>query len=144
MRSAIRLLFLICVVHHLRGAALTFQIASESPGAWAEALSSLGLTELKEGNADVIVAASGDYRARVERGAIVIIEGDSVAAASFGIRASEKKAIVRSVVDVRAPKLGIVWEDKVTITRFELPAKAQVFAREKWEGAPLMARHPRV
>jgi hypothetical protein len=139
MRSAIRLLFLICVVHHLRGAALTFQIASESPGAWAEALSSLGLTELKEGNADVIVAASGDYRARVERGAIVIIEGDSVAAASFGIRASEKKAIVRSVVDVRAPKLGIVWEDKVTITRFELPAKAQVFAREKWEGAPLMA-----
>lgn len=139
MHSAARLLLLFFVALHAH-AALTFQIANEARGAWTEALSSLGLIELKEGNADVIVADStGDYRARAEGGAIVIVEGASAAAASFGVHASEKQTAVRSIVDARVPKLGIVWEDKVTIPRFELPGQAQVFATEKWEGAPLMA-----
>ena len=47
--------------------------------------------------------------------------------------------MVRSVVDARAPKLGIVWEKAQELPVFELPADAQVFARERWTGTPLMA-----
>ncbi len=125
MRLAVRLMVLFCAAQLVARAAFTFQIAGSEGSAWREALSSLGLTEGV--NADVVVAADGDYRARVERGAILIVEGDSAAAASFGIRAGEKKTVVRSVVDARAPKLGIVWEDAVTVPRFELPAQATVF-----------------
>ena len=44
---------------------------------------------------------------------------------------------VHSVIDARSPKLGIIWEKAQELPVYELPADAQVFARERWTGAPL-------
>ncbi len=46
---------------------------------------------------------------------------------------------VRSVIDERAPKLGIIWEKAQELPVYELPSDAKVFAKERWTGAPLMA-----
>jgi hypothetical protein len=100
------------------------------------------LLESPQGSADVVVVAArttGDYAARVEQGTILILEGDSPVAASFGFRSTAKQVTIRSVVDARAPKLGVVWEEAAVVPRTELPAQATVFAFEKWEKAPVLA-----
>ena len=135
MRLATSLLLLA----QLAGAAsFTFRIAGENRGAWPEALSSLGLVEVREGG-DVIVVPSGTTGNIANDGGILILEGDSTVAASFGFRATEKQTTIRSITDTRAEKLGIVWEDAVTGPRFEVPPGAVVYAREKWENAPVLA-----
>lgn len=123
-------------------ASFSFQISGADRTSWSEALESLGLTEAKQNRADVVVLgpeATGDYRARVERGTTLILEGDSAVAAAFGIRPTEKRITIRSIVDARAPKLGIVWEQPVETMRFYLPPNSIVFAREKWDNAPILA-----
>ncbi len=124
------------------GASLSFQMEGPERGSWPEALSSLGLSESKKGDADVIVVprgGSGDFGAHVGRGTILILEGDSPVAASFGFHATGKQVTIRSIVDTRAPKLSIVWQEAVTAPRVEPPPAATVFAREKWEYAPVLA-----
>lgn len=142
MRSLARRFLLLCAAGTLSAASFSFEIAGGERGAWPEALASLGLSEARPGNADIIVVpggATGNYGARVERGAIVILEGDSPAAAAFGFHATGKQVAIRSIVDARAPKLGIVWHEVVTAPRVELPASATIFAREKWDNAPVLA-----
>ncbi|MEO5924461.1 MAG: hypothetical protein ABIR70_11600 [Bryobacteraceae bacterium] len=122
------------------GVSFTYEIAGRDAGAWPEALSSLGLSASEK--ADVIVVpsgTSGDFAARVEQGVILILEGDSPVATAFGFKATGKQTTIRSIVDARAPKLGIVWEQAATVARFEMPLAATVFAREKWENAPVLA-----
>lgn len=135
MRSHISVFWLCASFAH--AASFTFQV--EGAGTpWREALTSLGLSEVRE-DADIVVASTGDYRARVEAGTILLVEGNSPLAESFGIRASDKQVVTRSIVDARAPKLSIVWEEAVTMPRFTLPEQAKVFAKEKWEGVPVLA-----
>ncbi|MEP6960831.1 MAG: hypothetical protein ABI995_02065, partial [Acidobacteriota bacterium] len=136
--------FLLCLAATLAPAAtLTFQIASPDHGAWTEALSSVGLVEAKA--ADIVVlppgAPASDWFARVTRGTLLIVEGESPAAAAFGFRPVDPRATVsvRSVIDHRAPALGIVWEDAVTTPHFQIPSQAKLYASEKWEHAPLLA-----
>ncbi len=137
MRLATSLLF---IAHATFGASFTYQVVGGDSSAWSEALSSLGLSASDK--ADVIVVPSGttgEFAARVEQGAILILEGDSPAAASFGFRATPKQITIRSIVDARAPKLGIVWQESATVARFDVPPTATIFAREKWENAPVLA-----
>jgi hypothetical protein len=123
---------------------LSFHVAGDSPGSWPAVLSSIGLRENATG--DVLVIPSGaqmalpDCQARLDRGAILILEGASPLAESFGFRATSKPHVmVRSVEDVRASKLHIVWETPVEMQVFEIPKEARVFAAERWQGIPLMA-----
>ncbi|MEP7354415.1 MAG: hypothetical protein ABI824_14410, partial [Acidobacteriota bacterium] len=138
-----------CAPSH--GADLTFHIAhttttpqnSARNAAWSEVLSAVGLFAANESEADIVVtpsnaAANPELVERVERGTILILEGASPLAASFGFIASDKQVAVRSVIDERSPKLGIVWQDAVTIPRFAIPVRGKVFAKEKWDGAPLL------
>lgn len=81
----------------------------------------------------------GDWAARVEQGLFLIVEGSSPLAESLGFHATEARVTVRSVLDARSPELKIVWEQAATIPRFTIPADARLFARERWEGAPLLA-----
>ena len=60
-------------------------------------------------------------------------------AAAFGFRAGTKRVAVRSVTDTRAAQLSIVWEKALELPLFTVPTQATVFARERWESAPLMA-----
>ena len=123
---------------------LSFHVLGDDTGSWPSVLSSIGLRENSTG--DVLVLANGaqlsfqECQSRLDRGAILVIEGPSPLAESFGFHATSKPhIIVRSVEDVRASKLHIVWEKPLDLPVFEMPKEARVFAAERWQGVPLMA-----
>lgn len=141
MRSLTSLLFLALPC---AAATLTFHIAGDDPGGWPSILSSIALQNAAaRGDIEVIPAgtpaAETDWPQRIEHGTILILEGASPLAASFGFRAGSQRISVRSVEDLRAPQLRIIWEQPVDVPRFETPPDAQVFARDRWEKAPLLA-----
>ena len=121
-----------------------FSVLSDDAGAWPEILSSVGLQRQPAGLARIFVArigapASVEWNGRVEKGAILILEGESSLADMFGFRRGKENVRVNSLTDVHRPKLPIVWENGLELPVFELPAGAQVFARERWTGAPMTA-----
>jgi hypothetical protein len=121
-----------------------FSVLSDDPGAWPAILSSIGLQRQPAGLAHIFVArtgapASSDWNARVDKGAILILEGDSSLADMFGFRRTADNVRVNSLTDVHAPKLPIIWEKGLELPIFSLPEGARVFARERWSGAPLTA-----
>ena len=69
----------------------------------------------------------------MDKGAFLILEGETEIAASLGFKAGAKRVVVRGVEDVHAPKLQIVWDKSVQLPVFEVPAAAKVFARERWK-----------
>ncbi len=129
-------------------ATFSFEVSGGDAGAWPEVLASLGLMAGEGAQAGILVIPAGveppaDWQARADRGAIIVVEGASPLAAELGFRTGEGNVTVRSVIDVRAPDLAIVWEDEVTIPRFTAPPQATVFAKERWEGVPLVAGYRR-
>lgn len=131
-------------IHH-------YQIASDEPGAWPRILESIGLMPASGASCAshpcvYVVPSSASssaverFRDLVQRGSILILEGDSPLSRSFGIRPSEAKPVsVRGIVDSNNPKLALVWEKPLETRVFTLPAHARIFTREKWTGAPLAA-----
>jgi hypothetical protein len=100
----------------------------------------MGLVRGTSADAGIIVIPSNSKSPAPDwSGRILILEGDSPLAASLGFRATSANLPVRAVEDVHAPKLDIVWEHELTIPRFETPPSAQIFARERHTGAPLIA-----
>ncbi len=121
-----------------------FAVLSEDAGAWPEILSSVGFQPQPAGLARIFVARAGtpasvEWQARVEKGAILILEGESSLAELFGFRATKESTRVASLTDVHRPKLPIVWERGLELPVFRVPEGARVFARERWFGAPLIA-----
>jgi hypothetical protein len=149
MRSlarVVRCLVLLCVVGAPPCSAAVFSFHVEGDaGSWAAVLGSMGLMRGTAADAGVIVVSSNaksaaiDWAARVDHGALLVIEGDSTVAAAFGFRSTSASVAVRAVEDLRAPKLDIVWEHELNLPRFETPSDARVFARERHGGAPLLA-----
>ncbi len=121
-----------------------FSVLSDDAGAWPEILSSVGLQRQPAGLARIFVArtgapASAEWNGRVQKGDILILEGESSLAEMFGFRRGKESVRVNSLTDVHRPKLSIVWEKGLELPVFEMPAGAQVFASERWTGAPLTA-----
>lgn len=122
-----------------------FQVLDEDAGSWPDILMAAGLLPVGSAGSGASVLVSrvgapvGDLPARVEAGAILILEGESPLAEHFGIRATRKRVVVRSVQDIHRPTLRIAWERPLELAVFQLPEDAQVIARERWEGAPLVA-----
>ncbi len=151
MRSPISLFLLAALPCALLcpGATLTYHVAGGDPGGWPAILSSIGLqSAATQGDVEVIPAGAAltekDWSQRVERGTILILEGASPLAASFGFRAGTEHITVQSVEDLRAPQLRIIWEKAVDVPVFETPAGgspnvARIFARERHQKAPLVA-----
>ena len=131
----------------MRGAADLpyFSVLSEDAGAWPEILSLDRPPAPARRLSRIFVARTGapacaEWPARVEHGAILILEGESSLADLFGFRRPEGPgagAEPQPMCTVRT--LPIVWEKGLELPVFELPEGAQVFARERWTGAPLMA-----
>jgi hypothetical protein len=140
---AASLLLLACAGLH--AAALPyFSILSDDAGSWPDILSSIGLERQPASKAHIFVAragapASAEWPARVEQGAIVILEGESSLAEMFGFKRGKDSVRVTSLSDIHNPKLPIVWEKSVELPVFTIPAGAEVFARERWNGVPLSA-----
>ena len=146
MRSPVKLGFVFAILTSAApGVTFSYHVVSDDPGPWPGILSSVGLTSAPTGVASVFIVRANSsltgpqWLERAERGAFVIVEGDSPVARSLGFVASKRNVVVRGVEDLRAPKLEIVWESPATLPIYVLPAAARLFARERWEHAPLMA-----
>lgn len=83
--------------------------------------------------------ATEEWLARLEDGAVLVIEGDSKLARELGFQAGARRIRVRAVRDAGHPKIPIVWEDSVVVPIFAAPAGAQVLVRERRTGALLVA-----
>ncbi len=121
-----------------------FSVLSSSAGSWPDVLGSIGLEQRPAAMAGILVARAGaaaspEWNARVEKGAILILEGESSLAEMFGFRRGKGNVRVASVTDVHAPKLQIVWEKAEELPQFDMPSGVEVFARERRSGAPLLA-----
>ena len=138
-------LFALLCAGSLHAAALPyFSVLSDDAGSWPEILSSIGLERQPASQAHVFVAragapASAEWTARVEHGAILILEGESSLAEMFGFKRTKDSVRVASLADVHNPKLPIVWEKSLELPVFTVPDGAQVFARERWNNVPLSA-----
>jgi hypothetical protein len=147
LRSIITFLLLGAAAAHAASPRLPyFSVLSDDPGAWPAILSSIGLQPQPAALARVFVArtgaaASAEWPARVDSGAILILEGESSLADLFGFRRSPSPDHVKvvSLTDIHNPTLRIVWEKGLELPRFDLPDGARVFARERWSGAPMTA-----
>jgi hypothetical protein len=142
-QSRLVILFLLSAAAHAASLPY-FSVLSDDPGAWPAILSSIGLQPQPAAVSRVFVArigaaASAEWPARVENGAILILEGESSLADHFGFRRSAENVKITSLTDVHNPALRIVWEKGLELPRFDLPAGAQVFTRERWTGAPVTA-----
>src|SRR6266404_3095134 len=101
---------MICCGQMLAGGTFSFHVMGDDAGAWPAALSSVGLVGNASAGAGVVVAPAGtsapisEWAARIERGTILVLEGESPLGAGFGFRPSAKPhVVVRSVEDLRAP-----------------------------------------
>jgi hypothetical protein len=88
-------------------------------------------------------ASAEQWIPRVERGTHLILEGDSPLAAALGFKATDQKVRIRSIDDTHRPGLSIVWEKTVDLPVFAVPSNAKIFAKERWDGAPLVAGYHR-
>ncbi len=122
-----------------------FSVLSEDAGAWPKILGSIGLQPQPAGLARIFVARTGasasvEWPARIEHGAILILEGESSLADTFGFRRSTRDPVkVQSLTDVHRPNLPVIWEKGLELPVYDIPEGARVFARERWAGAPLAA-----
>ena len=130
------------------GPRYSYAIAGGDSQGWAEMLSSIGLSKGEVPTADVVVvppgaevpAAEWAWAARIERGTILVLEGESPLAQAFGFRTNSSPHIqVRSVEDLRESSLRIVWEKELDLPNFDIPKQAQLFARERGQKTPLVA-----
>jgi len=124
--------------------AATFAVIGSQSGAWPAILSSVGHLPGPPASAGIIIApqntpASADWKAKVESGATLILDGPSPLAVSFGFRPLPESVSVVHLVDVHNPSLQVIWEKPVELPRFEIPAGARVFAKDRWTSVPLLA-----
>ena len=151
MRSPDRLVRLcslgvLAAVTSLAAPPISFSVVGAEPGSWPQILAAMGLQPAAEpGKAAIVVLRQGakgeaaDYQARLEAGAFLILEGPSELAESFGFHAGDARVHVQSVEDLRRPELRIVWAEALDVPLVEVPVDARVFARERWQKAPLLA-----
>jgi len=145
VRAASRLIATLALLHLAQAATIpSFAILSDDQGGWPLLLQSVGFMPQPAASARIFVlrassAGSPEWPARVAAGAYLILEGESSIAESFGFRATKENVRVTSLEDVHLPKLPIVWEKGLELPRYEMPAEAKVFAKDRRTGAPILA-----
>jgi len=121
-----------------------YHIAGKA-GAWPDVLSSIGLQRQGNDEACVLVAPQGSrvnaaaWLARVDQGAILIVEGDSEAGRALGFRPTARHLLVKHVSDTHQPGLPITWQDAIEVPVFRMPENARVFSRVEGHPTPLLA-----
>lgn len=119
-----------------------FNVMAHDAGSWPQIFSSVGFEQ--QANAHVFVARAGtaatpDWPGRVDKGAMLVLEGESPLAESFGFKRGKETVRTTSLRDVHRPDLPIVWEKALELPVMDLPVGAIVFTRERWTGAPMTA-----
>lgn len=119
-----------------------FEVIARDAGSWPQIFSSIGFERRPEARVFVAragTAASPEWAARVGKGAILVLEGESPLAESFGFRRGKSTVRTASLRDVHRPDLPIIWEKALELPVMDLPAGAAVFTRERWTDAPMAA-----
>jgi hypothetical protein len=121
-----------------------FSIIGTKPGPWPQILTSIGHWPSPAVDAKIYVGppgspASPNWNTKLNEGSILILEGESTLADTFGFHRTAATISLTSLQDVHRPTLPIIFEHAIEIHRFDIPANAQVFAKERWTGAPLIA-----
>jgi hypothetical protein len=122
-----------------------FYAGAGDAGGWSLVLRCMGFVESPAAEARVIVVppntkgAPEEWLAKIDAGAVLVLEGDSPLARALGIRASQRKIRVRQVCESRDPKLRVEWESSLRVPVFSVPGSARVFATDLSGQAPLMA-----
>jgi hypothetical protein len=83
--------------------------------------------------------AASDWPTRIERGAVLILDGESRLAISLGFKPSKQMVTVTSLRDTHEPKVRIILEKPIELSRWDVPAGATVFTAERWTSAPMVA-----
>jgi hypothetical protein len=118
--------------------------AAADSGAWARILSTLAWTPGPADSASLLVlgdgsAASPSLPTLVDRGTILILQGESPAAEAFGFRGSPDRIRVGGIVDARRPSLAVFWKIPIELPRFSVPKESRIFATERRTAAPVLA-----
>jgi hypothetical protein len=121
-----------------------FHVNSRDAGSWTEIFSSVGFEPQPAEKAHILVARAGsavspEWTERVRQGAILVLEGVSPLAESFGFRRTKQTVHVSSLRDVHRPTLPIIWESGLDLPVMSLPPGATVFTHERWTNAPMIA-----
>jgi hypothetical protein len=120
--------------------AATFQTEGADVVAWTKILGSIGIARATSDPTIVIAGATAPAAvANLAASHILILEGDSDAARTLGFVAQENKVSIRQIVDLRAPKMQIIWEKAAEIKKIVLPEGVTVYATERWQGVPVLA-----
>jgi hypothetical protein len=121
-----------------------FKVLGGEAQPWTRILRSVGFTERQSGETQIVIVRSGgempaSVLAAVDRGGLLVLEGESAAAEMLGFRATKQRNRVASVQDIHNPQLRIVWEKALELPVSAVPDGALVTAKERWSGAPLVA-----
>jgi hypothetical protein len=119
-----------------------FNVLGRDAGSWPQIFSSVGFQQ--HADARIVVARAGsagtpEWPTRIERGAILVLEGESPLAESLGFKRGKTTVHTTSLRDIHRPALPIIWERALELPVMDLPAGAIVFTRERWTNAPMMA-----
>jgi len=125
----------------------TFAVLGPQPGPWPTILSSAGHVPGPAASADILVAPvntppSPDWQTKVKSGAVLILEGTSPLAGSFGFKSYLDTVSIIHIVDVHNPELPVIWNKAVEIPKTGMPQApdaARVFAKDRWSGQPVVA-----
>src|SRR6266566_3943011 len=115
----------------------TFAVLGPQAGSWPAVLSSVGHISGPAASADIFVVppntpASADWENKIQKGAALILAGPSPLAASFGFRPRDEIISVVHVIDIYNASLPIIWSKAVDLPRYDIPAGARVFAKDRW------------
>lgn len=137
----IAVLVYLWIVPQLSAALPGYHVAGADEETWGKILGSVGIRPAGEKTASIVIAGptAGVDTFALKPGRILIVEGDSPAARQLGFVAQTERVAVRQIVDKHAPRTQIIWEQSVTIPSFKVPPGFQVFASERWKGAPVLA-----
>ena len=146
MRFPSKLALSIAIAWPVAAQTFTYHVVGDEETVWPEILASIGLVDSKGRPPDVYVVPAGvdpkqgsAWDELINRGAILILEGESQIASALGFRKSDRRVAVRSVLELRRPKLPVVWEHGLELPVWTLPDGARVFSRDRWSDAPLVA-----
>lgn len=134
-------LFLLTIHPAFAVSSNTFAAQDLDPAPWRKIFGAIGIPESGAKDSGIL-ALRGDVKAdvaQIAQSRIVLLVGTGAAAESVGVHARAETVAVRQIVDARAPKMQIIWEQPVSVPQIDLPEDFTLFAKEKWKSVPMLA-----
>jgi hypothetical protein len=120
-----------------------FAVLGAAGEGWKPLLRSIGFVETSPEAARMVAvgrdAKAEDWLAKIDNGAVVLLDGDSPLARALGFLPGRGAVRVSRVRDARDPGLRIRWKEPLEVPVVRAPAAARIFATDTSRRVPLMA-----